>query len=281
MEDHIAYLNDKNKTIQAGGVLTDDMISFYQDLFSYHRKQFDRIINDPRLPKIIETDLPVSKNGKAKVDGTALADLLLPGLAPIIEIVETRNPGLHLEPLHQAVASDPGTLSRILDAVLDMDADRLNQFAITHKISPDGTIFVLINWLKPFFISLREKSDILNPDTLDSPYCPFCGNQPDMAAIVPGSEGKRFLHCSLCENRWAYKRIACAVCGTEDAAMLEYLSAENDSRHRLDLCATCKGFMKTVCLEKFEDIEGCDLTVENILTASLDSAALKEGYHKP
>ncbi len=281
MQDHIAYLNDKKKSIQAAGVLTDDMIGFYQDLFSYHRQQYDRIINDPRLPVINEPDLPISKNGKTKVDGTALADLLLPGLAPLIEIVESRNPGIDLNPLNRALSNDAAALNQIVDAVLDMDAERLTQFAITHKISPDGTIFVLINWLKPFFISLREKEDILLPDTHDSPSCPFCGNQPDMAVIVPGSDGKRFLHCSLCENRWSYKRIACAVCGIEDAAMLEYLSAEDDPRHRVDLCAACKGFMKTVCLEKFEDIDGCDLTVENILTAHLDSAALKEGYQKP
>ncbi len=281
MKNHITYLNDKIKSIQATGVLTDDMIGFYQDLFTYQRNQYDHFIIDPRLPLINEKETPIAVKGKSILTDKVIADLLLPGLLPLIEIVTSSNPGIDLNPLHRALSDDAAALNLIVDAVLDMNAERLDMFAISHKISTDETIFTITNWLKPFFISLREKGDMVFPDTDDLLFCPFCGNQPDMAALVSGGEGKRHLHCALCENRWSYRRIACAVCGNDDAATLEYLSSEDDPRHRLDVCSVCNGFIKTVRLEKFEDIDECDLTVENILTSHLDSAALRKGYKKP
>jgi formate dehydrogenase maturation protein FdhE len=281
MQDHLTYFNDKIKTIHTDSVLTDAMIGFYQDLFSYQSRQYDRIMHDSRFPSISDSDTPIAKNGKRILSATDIPDLLLPGLSPLIEIVATRNPGLDLNPLRHALSDDATSLRLVIDAVLDIDTERLTQFAISSKIGPDETAFIIINWLKPFFISLREKADRMPDNTEDLRHCPFCGNLPDMAALVSGMDGKRYLHCSLCENRWAYKRIACAVCGIEDSSMLEYLSSEDDPRHRLDVCAACNGFIKTVRLEKFEDIEGFDLSVENILTAHLDSAALNRGYNKP
>lgn len=281
MQNHLTYLLNKTETKQAAVVLTEPIIGFYQDLFTYQSRQYDHFINDPRLPLINDKDIPIAAKGKSILSDTVIPDLLLPGLLPLIEIVISSNPGIDLNPLQRALSNDAAALIQIVDAVLDMDAERLDTFALSHKISTDEAIFVITNWLKPFFISLREKGDIVLPDTDDSLFCPFCGNQPDMAALVTGAEGKRHLHCALCENRWAYKRIACAVCGNDDAATLEYLSSEDDPRHRLDVCSVCNGFIKTVRLEKFEDIDECDLTVENILTAHLDSAALRKGYKKP
>ncbi len=281
MHDHRNYFNERAERFRSAGILSDEMVDFYRDLFAYLDTYQERYLNDPRLPALQPSELPIAGPGRKLFSLAVTGDLLAPGLAPIIEIIGSRNPGLDLKPLHRALTEEAGALGQVSDAVLDMDVERLEQFAISRKTGPDEAIFVIINWLKPFFSSLREKQNPLITDTDDSRFCPFCGNRPDMAAIVSGMDGKRYLHCSLCGHRWQYRRIACAVCGTEDADSLEYLSSEDEPRYRIDVCSACGGYIKSVRLDKFEDIDKCDLAVENILTAHLDSAAIQKGYKKP
>lgn len=281
MHDHLNYFNDKAETIRSAGILSDEMVNFYRDLFKYLDTYRDRYLEDPQLPALQAEDLPLNDNGKSVLAAASTAAMLIPGLMPLIEIVTAYNSGLDLKELQQAIMTDPGSLPLAIDAVLDMDMERLEQFALSCKTGPDETIFIILNWLKPFFTSLREKSG--NSITVDdeSLLCPFCGSRPDMAAVVMEKSGKRYLHCALCENQWPFKRIACAVCGIEDASQLEYFSSEGDTRYRLDVCSACDGYIKTIKLDKFEEIDDVDLAVENILTVHLDSAAIQKGYKKP
>jgi FdhE protein len=129
--------------------------------------------------------------------------------------------------------------------------------------------------------ALRERSSLLINETETDVLCPFCGYYPDMAAIVSGKDGKRFLHCSLCGHRWPFRRIMCAVCGTEDADKLENLTPEGDTRNRIDVCRSCNGYIKTLRFDSIDALDECDLSVENIFTAGLDSAALKKGFSRP
>jgi formate dehydrogenase maturation protein FdhE len=281
MKNQLIYFDEKAEKIQSAGLLTDAMISFYHDLFAYHQKFCGQYSGDSRLPTLQATDLPLAENGKKIFTTTGIGELLLPGLTPLMEIITSSNSGLELKPLHRALSDDTGAIVRVADAVLDMDTERLEQFALSCKVGPDEAIFVIVNWLKPFFINLKDKNSTIISDKDDTHHCPFCGSHPDMAALVTGMDGKRFLHCSLCGHRWQYRRIACAVCGTEDASNLEYFSSDEDTRYRLDVCTACGGYMKTMKLDKFEEIDDFDLAVENILTVHLDSAAIQKGYKKP
>ena len=167
-------------------------------------------------------------------------------------------------------------------ALLDRDAASLEAFARAHRTGADEAVFLATNWLKPLFIAMADSRGGAEWEDVDTERsCPFCGHYPEMSLIVAGQEGKRHLSCSLCETRWPFKRIACSVCGNEDAEKLEYLSEEGDDRYRIDLCHVCRGYIKTVRLDKFEEPGECDPAVENILTVHLDSAALKRGFHRP
>ncbi len=281
MDNHAKYFNEKAEKIRSAGILTEAMIGFYNDLFEYTRNQINRFTNDERLPILQATDLPIPGHGNKIFAEASFSELLLPGLASLIDIVASYNSGLDLKPLHRALADQAGAAALVTEAVLDRDMDRLEQFALSHKIGPDEAVFIIINWLKPFFISLREKNSSIISSDHETHLCPFCGSNPDMAAIVTGMDGRRLLHCSLCGHQWQYKRLACAVCGTEDASHLEYFSSEETPRYRLDVCSACGGYMKTIRLDKFEEIEDFDLAVENILTPHLDSAAIQRGYKKP
>jgi FdhE protein len=142
-------------------------------------------------------------------------------------------------------------------------------------------LFIVINWLKPLFVALRERSHESNPEEYRGRTCPFCGYYPDSGLYSTDRRGKRYLRCGLCENLWLYRRISCAVCGESDAKKLDYLVLEDNERYRIDSCLTCMGYIKSVKLNKFEDIEGCDMTVENLLTMSLDAEMIRKGYNRP
>lgn len=281
MHHHLDYFNNSAEKIRSAGILSDEMVKFYRDLFAYHDTYCGQYLEDPQLPALQAGDLPINDNGRSIVSSASIAKLLIPGLSPLMDIVTTYNSGLDLKELHQAITTDPGSLPMVIDAVLNMDMERLEQFALSRKVGSDEAIFVILNWLKPFFTSLKDKNSAIIKDEDSMVHCPFCGSRPDMAAIISGMDGKRILHCSLCGHRWQYRRIACAICGTEDASHLEYFSSEGDTRYRLDVCSACNGYIKTLKLDKFEEIDGADLAVENILTVHLDSAAIQKGYKKP
>jgi FdhE protein len=111
--------------------------------------------------------------------------------------------------------------------------------------------------------------------------CPVCGYLPDMEKIVESAEGKKYLHCALCEYEWVYRRIGCAVCGSEDADSLGFLEEEKKTPYRIDYCEKCMGYIKSMRIPKFQDMGRYDLAVENILTAYLDTWAIQRGYSRP
>lgn len=283
MHNHLNYFNNNAEKIRSAGILSDETLEFYRNLFAYIDQYRDMYLENPQLPLLTAEDLPVNDNDHARtaLSAASVAALLIPGLAPLINMVTAFNSGLDLKDIHHALATDTAMMQDAINAVLDMDVERLERIALAHKTGTDEAVFIIINWLKPFFISLREKNIAQINDNDECNHCPFCGSRPDMAAVVMEKGGKRYLNCSLCGHRWPFKRIACAVCGIEDASQLEYFTSEGDTRYRLDVCSACGGYIKTVRLQKFEEIDDFNLAVENILTAHLDSAAIKKGFNKP
>jgi len=281
MEDHVKYLDEHSKKMIESGTLTDEMLRFYRELYAYQRALFEELMRDSRLPEIKRSQLPISRHAEDVLSSGDISALLAGGLATLIDILNVYSPGLDLRELSRTLAEDPGAVVKAIEAILNTDAQRLGQFAASNKTGMEEAVFVIINWLKPFFAALREKNGERIDDSDDSYLCPFCGYHADMAAIVAGMDGKRFLYCSLCGHRWQYRRIACAVCGVQDAHNLEHLSSEDESRYRIDVCNSCGGYVKTVRLAKFEEIDECDLAVENVLTPHLDSAAMQKGYKRP
>jgi hypothetical protein len=279
MQNHSTHL--KNRADSAGNSesFTPEMTEFYDSLFTYQRQQYEHYSSAGMLPSFQVKELPLSDNAPAEFLERSLW-IVVPGLGPLLELMARHYPGMNSEPLAGALRG--GALPEFAGAFLHRNAAKLERLAAAIKTDRDQGIFLMTNLLKPFFVALREANEELTILQDESRrLCPFCGYYPDMAAIVGERYGKRFLQCSLCENRWAYRRIACGVCGSEDARNLEYLSPDGGSRCRIDICHACNGYIKTVRLDKFEDFDRCDLTVENVLTANLDSAALQVGYKRP
>ncbi len=282
MNDRLAYLDTHGKKALEAGILTGEMLAFYRALYAYHAEEYTRYRGSPDLPVPGHDEIPIASRGRDAIFAEAGERLLVPGLAPLAEIIGTHHPGLDIGPLGDYLAGDSPKWKELAGALLDRDAAAMETHARACRVGGDETVFLVTNWLKPFFVALAEaRGEITGEDGDEGRSCPFCGYYPEISLIVAGREGKRLLSCTLCETRWPFKRIACAVCGTENADALEYLSMEGDDRYRIDLCHSCRGYIKTVRLDKFVEPEECDPAVENLLTVHLDSAAIKRGFHRP
>lgn len=280
MVNHSTYFTTRTDTIMKNGLLDEKSVQFYRALFEYLDAEYSRYAGLPGLPEVRGEDLPLSQHSAVILAGD-MPRALAAGTGPLAAIMAAHHPGLVLEPLTGSLSRDVSALSGLAVPFLAMDHEGMAALSLSHKTGLEEFVFVMTNLLRPLMALLRERTAALIPATGSPLLCPFCGQYPDMAVIGGGDEGKRHLHCSLCGLRWTFKRLACAVCGTEDSSKLEYLSMEGDTRYRIDVCHECGGYVKTVRLDKFEDMEARDLAVENVITAGLDGAAMREGYRRP
>jgi FdhE protein len=106
------------------------------------------------------------------------------------------------------------------------------------------------------------------------PTCPTCGALPVMAQAVEAvAGGERHLVCGCCATRWGWHGRGCPYCGNEAAERLARLELEGPAGLRLDVCESCKGYLKTYTGQGDEALFLADWP-----TLVLDAMAAERGY---
>ncbi len=136
--------------------------------------------------------------------------------------------------------------------------------------------------LQPYlqvFINRESIDPAHNKDfQLAENHCPFCGHRPLTGYLRPfENTSQRFLVCSLCNGEWLYRRLFCPNCMESDREKISYFVAEECPSARLELCDTCKRYIKTIDLGK--DPNAIPL-VDDIATIHLDVWARQKDYKK-
>jgi FdhE protein len=121
----------------------------------------------------------------------------------------------------------------------------------------------------------RKLGHHINRDAWSEGFCPVCGKKP-VFALLKADDGKRVLLCSRCDFEWAFKRIKCAFCGTEDQQLLSYLTVAHEDMYRIETCDACHGYLKTIDLKNATHKIVYD--IESIITLHLDIIAANHGY---
>lgn len=82
--------------------------------------------------------------------------------------------------------------------------------------------------------------------------CPRCGWPPQVAVLRDEVEikGRRYLVCGLCATWWPFPRTTCPGCGESDAEKLPLHESESAHHLRIEECATCKAYLKSVDLRR-------------------------------
>src|SRR5262249_58836234 len=105
-------------------------------------------------------------------------------------------------------------------------------------------------WLAETGVTPRDRAF-----TPTSNRCPSCGGKPQLSIIratadSPSSEGGRTLQCAVCLSEWPIRRVLCVHCGEETEAKLGYFHAPAFDHLRVDVCETCRHYLKTVDLTR-------------------------------
>jgi formate dehydrogenase accessory protein FdhE len=107
---------------------------------------------------------------------------------------------------------------------------------------------------RAFLQPIAEALAARDPRPVDGgqPACPRCGWPPQVAVLRDELEikGRRYLVCGLCATWWPFPRTTCPACGESDAEKLPLHESESARHLRIEECATCKAYLKSVDLRR-------------------------------
>jgi FdhE protein len=210
--------------------------------------------------------------------------VLKPTLLGLCDALQDGGAGEAATHIRQAVDSghiEPGSL---LTASLSRDQGAIRTGAVHRGLSPDLVWLVAELAVSPFahilqrmFLAGEITWDLKTAlDAWNRGYCPACGSWPAVAEVVGGH---RTLCCSFCASAWELTTYACIYC--EETGERFVTAAPNEERkdRRLEVCATCGGYLKTVDLPELSPFPL--LSISDIETTDLDIAAMEHGYARP
>jgi FdhE protein len=136
--------------------------------------------------------------------------------------------------------------------------------------------FITYNSLKPSLtVCADQLSSYLNKDEpWLKGYCPICGSSPILSIFE--DDGERLLICGFCWHPWSVKRVFCPFCENRDGKTLQYFYSEDEKEFRVDLCDSCKKYLKTLDARKTERMIYPPL--EQVSSLHLDYKAKEMGY---
>lgn len=107
--------------------------------------------------------------------------------------------------------------------------------------------------------------------------CPLCGSLPLISSLEE-KEGYRHATCSFCRHHYRIKRIACPVCGEDDQKKLTFFTVDEEPGFRVDVCETCKTYIKTIDFRQLDRI--AVPVLDDLDSLALDYVAAGQGYKR-
>jgi FdhE protein len=227
-----------------------DLLNFYEKIFVAQEDSKSQIKIDPI--KISEEILALKKKEKFslidmsefKFEPQAAIDLL----ARICQIIEVANQEMadSARVIQKAVASETLDPQPLFAALLNAEDAYFKKVEKDLGIEKKALAFVAYSSIKPSVVHCAEQlASYMAPDhPWDKGFCPICGSAPGFSLFE--DEGQRILFCGFCWHQWAAQRIYCPFCENKDSSTLHYYFSETEKDYRIDVCDTCKAYIKAV-----------------------------------
>ncbi len=143
-------------------------------------------------------------------------------------------------------AEGPG----VLRGILTSDYSELARSAGEDQETAQVLNLVLRLALRPFLLAAAGAARAaVALESWSFGHCPVCGSAPGLAELS-GQGGRRTLHCSLCETAWAYPRLQCPFCESQEPGIISYLKAKEEQGLQVDICSRCGQYLKTLDLRE-------------------------------
>jgi len=154
----------------------------------------------------------------------------------------------------------------IIDEAIGLPAD------VVAFLAQSGLRPLLEPYFRPCRDCLRDHDWVLG-------ICPFCGAPPGFSDVT--EDGQRRLACHLCGSSWAFARLRCPFCGTDETKELARLDFEapSDQGYFISTCSKCRAYLKE--LDRRVRWNGGPALVEDWGSPHFDMAAGAGGYWRP
>lgn len=190
--------------------------------------------------------------------------------APLLSAVAEHGPAPLADPARDLVAAGWPPIERLL---------------ITYWEAPSDRQFFGKALLQPYLQRLAEHGigPAGRPAAPGPTHCPRCGGRPQVSVLEPpagaaaAEGGGRSLVCAACLTSWPFNRVRCACCGESDERQLAYYHSPAFDHQRIDACASCRRYLKTIDLGRLGLAEPL---VDEVAGVALDVWARSEGYEK-
>jgi FdhE protein len=254
MTAHLAITSQQIKqaaaTLKKTRPAYTDLLNFYEKIFVAQEDSKSQIKIDPL--KIGEEILALKKKEKFSLIDTSefglAPDAAIALLERVCQIVETANPEMadSARIIRKAVASETLDPQSLFAALLKTEDTYFEKVEKDLGIEKKVLAFVTDSSIKPSVVHCAEQlASYLDPDhPWDKGFCPVCGSAPGFSLFE--DEGQRVLFCGFCWHRWAAKRIYCPFCENKDSNSLHYYFSETEKDYRVDVCDSCKTYIKAV-----------------------------------
>ena len=214
----------------------------------------------------LDQGLPLLPPDAVAADGPALAELC----DQIVSILAERQPEQA-----DSLAAVRGWLTRERERLGTLAVEHLREGHVGEGDDADLLAFIFDTALRPFLRARAQPlASLVNDGAWYRGYCPFCGGEPDFAALERQG-GRRRLLCSRCDSLWTFLRVGCPFCGNADSGQLGHYPSD-EGGYRLNVCESCRRYIKTIDLR--EAAGERLLEAERVLTVGMDLAAHEAGY---
>ncbi len=227
-----------------------DLLNFYENIFVAQEDCKSQINIDPI--KISAETLALKK--KEKFSLIAISEFVVDQKAAIAllnqicRIIETANSEMAdaarvIQNTMTAAELDPGA---VFAALLNSEDAYFKQIEKDMGIEKKALAFVAYSSIKPSLVHCAgQLASYLDSDPpWDRGFCPICGSAPGFSMFK--DEGKRVLFCGFCWHQWAAQRIYCPFCENKDSQTLHYYFSETEKNYRMDVCDSCKTYLKAI-----------------------------------
>jgi len=254
-------------------------LSAYYDMYFALKEQQDSYKESIDIPAINEAVIRRQiLEGKPLLGNCGIDLTGLPILFMDLFNVYVRYTNMKSDDAIAAIEELKPDLEGVLEEFLFQKGVTQMQALRADSIPTEILVFLIKNTLTPL---VEKYSECINSavdlDAWDSGCCPVCGHLPGLAELKKTPSGRqRFLFCSLCHTQWPFQRLKCPYCDNIEEKETEYFSFPDEENFRVDVCNSCKTYIKTV-LNNNADLSPVLLDWSS---QDVDDSATRKGYKR-
>lgn len=171
------------------------------------------------------------------------------------------------------------TAAELFEKFLEDDSTFFASWTERTQDAPRTLTFLAFAALSPSIEAAAEKLAEKLPKMKAPEFgsCPICGSLPLISSLKE-KEGFRFATCCFCRHEHSIRRLACPVCNEDDQKKLTFFTVEEEPGFRVDVCDSCKSYVKTI---DFRELDRIAIPVlDDLDSLALDYVAASQGYRR-